>query len=223
MQCPQAKRLFSPYLDGALTGAQMLALQDHLSGCPGCHRDYQALRRTQQLLASMPRPKVPSDLGLRLRLAISREAAHARRPPFEGLMVRLENAMQAFMVPVTAGFLSALIIFGIAMVYFVAPSTLHADNDVPLVMVNTAPELQQSAFGMTIDSIDADSLVIEAYVDANGRVQDYRILSDPDSSKEVLPQVKRMLIFTTFRPALSMGRPISSKAVLSFSKISVKG
>jgi len=223
MQCPQAKRLFSPYLDGALTGAQMLALQDHLSGCPGCHRDYQALRRTQQLLASMPRPKVPSDLGLRLRLAISREAAHARRPPFEGLMVRLENAMQAFMVPATAGFLSALIIFGIAMVYFVAPSTLHADNDVPLVMVNTAPELQQSAFGMTIDSIDADSLVIEAYVDANGRVQDYRILSDPDSSKEVLPQVKRMLIFTTFRPALSMGRPISSRAVLSFSKISVKG
>ena len=38
----------------------------------------------------------------------------------------------------------------------------------------------------------------------------------------MLPQVKRMLIFTTFRPALSMGRPTASKAVLSFSKISVK-
>ena len=223
MQCPQAERLFSPYLDGAVTGAQMLALQDHLSGCPGCHREYQALRRTQQLLASMGKPKVPADLGLKLRLAISREAAAARRAPFEGLRVRLENAMQAFMVPVTAGFLSALIIFGIAMVYFVAPSTLHADNDVPLVMVNTQPELEQSAFGLTMDSIDADSLVIEAYVDANGRVQDYRILSDSENSKEVLPEVKRMLIFTTFRPALSMGRPTSSRAVLSFSKISVRG
>jgi hypothetical protein len=127
------------------------------------------------------------------------------------------------MVPATAGFLSALIIFGIAMVYFVAPSTLRADNDVPLVMVNTAPELQQSAFGMTLDTIDADSLVIEAYVDENGRVQDYRILSDPNASKDVLPQVKRMLIFTTFRPALSMGRPTPSRAVLSFSKISVRG
>jgi hypothetical protein len=223
MQCPQAKRLFSPYLDGAVTGAQMLGLQDHLSGCPGCHREYQALRRSQQLLVSMARPKAPADLGLKLRLAISREAAAARRAPFEALRVRLENAMQAFMVPATAGFLSALIIFGIAMVYFVAPSSLRADNDVPLVMVNTAPELQQSAFGMTMDSIDADSLVIEAYVDANGRVQDYRILSDSAESNEVLPQVKRMLIFTTFRPALSMGRPTSSKAVLSFSKISVKG
>jgi hypothetical protein len=127
------------------------------------------------------------------------------------------------MVPVTAGFVSALIIFGIAMVYFVTPSSLQAKNDVPLVMVNTGPQLQPSAFGMTMDSIDDDSLVIEALVDANGRVQDYRILSDPNDSKTVLPQVKQMLIFTTFRPALSMGRPTPSKAVLSFSKISVKG
>jgi len=223
LQCPRAKRLFSPYLDGAVTGTEMLALERHLSACASCNREYQALRRTQQLLVSVGRPKVPADLGLKLRLAISREAAPAKRARFEGWRVRLENALHAFMVPATAGFLSALIIFGIAMVYFVAPSTLRADNDVPLIMVNTAPELQQSAFGMSLDTIEADSLVIEAYVDANGRVQDYRILSDTEKSKEVLPQVKRMLIFTTFRPALSMGRPTPSKAVLSFSRISVRG
>jgi hypothetical protein len=223
LQCPNAKRLFSPYLDGAVTGTEMLALQDHLSECEACNNEYEALRRTQQLLVSVGRAKVPADLGLKLRLAISREVAQARRGRFEGLRVRLEDTLQAFMVPATAGFLSALIIFGIAMVYFVVPSALRADNDVPLVMVNTAPELQQSAFGMTLDTIEADSLVIEAYVDANGRVQDYRILSDTERSKEVLPQVKRMLIFTTFRPALSMGRPTPSRAVLSFSRISVRG
>jgi hypothetical protein len=223
LQCPQAKRLLSPYLDGAVTGTEMLALQGHLSDCGACNHEYQALQRTQQLLVSVARPKIPADLGLKLRLAISREAAPAKRARFEGLRVRFENALDAFMVPATAGFLSAVIIFGIAMVYFVAPSSLRADNDVPLVMVNTAPQLQQSAFGMTLDTIDAESLVIEAYVDANGRVQDYRILSDTEKSKEVLPQVKRMLIFTTFRPALSMGRPTPSKAVLSFSKISVRG
>jgi hypothetical protein len=223
LQCPKAKRLFSPYLDGAVTGTEMLALQDHLANCGACNHEYEALRRTQQLLASVGRPKVPADLGLKLRLAISREVEPAKRARFEGLRVRMENALEAFMVPATAGFLSALVIFGIAMVYFVAPSTLQAGSDVPLVMVNTAPELQQSAFGMTLDTIEADSLVIEAYVDANGRVQDYRILSDSEKSKEVLPQVKRMLIFTTFRPALSMGRPTASRAVLSFSKISVRG
>jgi hypothetical protein len=39
----------------------------------------------------------------------------------------------------------------------------------------------------------------------------------------MLPEVKKILIFTTFRPALSMGRPTSGRAVISFSKISVKG
>lgn len=223
LQCPQAKRLFSPYLDGAVTGTEMLALHDHLSACEPCNRQYESLRHTQQLLLSVRRPKAPADLGLRLRLAISREVAQSKRAPFEGLRVRLENSLNALLVPATAGFLSALLIFSVAMAYFVAPSTLHANNDVPLVMVNTAPELQQSAFGLAMDTINADSLVVEAYVDANGRIQDYRILSDTEQSMEVLPQVKQMLIFTTFRPALSMGRPTASHAVLSFSKISVKG
>jgi hypothetical protein len=222
LQCPQAKRLFSPYLDGEVTGAEMLALQEHLTDCASCQAEYRALRRTQQLLASVKRPQAPEDLGLRLRVAISREAAQARAP-FQGLLVRLENSFQSFMVPAAAGFLSAVIIFGIAMAYFVAPSALQANNDVPLVMVNTAPQLQPSAFGLALGTINADSLVIEAYVDTHGRVEDYRILSDTEESKEVLPQVKQMLIFATFRPALSMGRPTPSRAVLSFSKISVKG
>jgi Putative zinc-finger len=222
LQCPQAKRRFSLYLDGMLTGTQMLALQRHLSECSACSERYEALRKTQLMVVSLPKPKAPADLDLRLRVAISREAAAARHP-FLGARVRLENALEAFMVPAAAGLLSALVIFGVAMAYFVAPSSLQAHNDVPLVMVNTAPQLQPGAFGMTLDTINADSLVIEAYVDANGRVQDYRILSDPEQSQEVLPQVKRMLIFTTFRPALSMGRPTASRAVLSFSRISVRG
>jgi Putative zinc-finger len=225
MRCREAKLLFSPYLDGAVTGTQMLALERHLARCAGCCQIYESLCRTQRLLSTVKRPKVPADLGLKLRLAISREVAQARRPPMQGMMVRLENALNAFMVPATAGFLSALVIFGIVMAYFVVPAPLRANNsnDVPLIMVNTEPELEQSGFASNLSTINADSLVIEAYVDANGRVQDYRILSDPGDSKDVLPAVKRMLIFTTFRPALSMGVPTSSHAVLSFSKISVRG
>jgi hypothetical protein len=64
---------------------------------------------------------------------------------------------------------------------------------------------------------------VEAYVDSNGRVDDYRILSQPDDAQAVLPQLKNLLIFTTFHPALLMGRPAAGTAVLSFSKISVKG
>jgi hypothetical protein len=223
LKCSGARELLSPYLDGAVTGNQMRALQEHLDGCAGCNREYSLLRQTQQMLVSVGRPKEPADLGLKLRLAISREAAETRRPRFEGLRMRLENALEAFMVPATAGLVCALLIFGLVTAILAMPGQLQANNeDVPLVL-NTGPELQQSVFGTTLSSMNADSLVIEAYVDKNGRVQDYRILSDPGESQQLLPEVKRMLIFTTFRPAMSMGRPISSRAVLSFSRISVRG
>jgi hypothetical protein len=200
----------------------MLALQDHLRECRECSGEYALLRQTQELLMSIGRPKEPADLGLKLRLAISREAALSRRPRYEGWRVRLENALNASMVPATAGLACAVLIFGLVAAILAIPGPLQANNqDVPLVLT-TGPELQQSAFS-TMSSINAESLVIEAYVGRDGRVQDYKILSDPGESKELLPQVRRMLVFTTFRPAMSMGRPISSRAVLSFSRISVRG
>ncbi|MFZ0290464.1 MAG: anti-sigma factor [Candidatus Sulfotelmatobacter sp.] len=222
MQCAQARELFSPYLDGAVTGTEMRTLREHIDACAACSREYTLLRKTQQLLTSAGRPNVPADLGLKLRLAISREAAQTRRPRFEGLRVRLENSLEASMVPATAGLACAVLIFGLVAAILAIPGQLQANNeDVPLVL-NTGPELQQTSFG-TMSSINAESLVIEAYVDSRGRVEDYKILSDPGASQELLPQVKRMLIFTTFRPAMSMGHPISSRAVLSFSRISVRG
>jgi anti-sigma factor (TIGR02949 family) len=220
--CADVNRMLSPYLDGAVTGTEMQAVRRHLEACPACSREYTMLRQTQQLLMSAGRPNLPADLGLNLRLAISREVAQTRRPRYEGLRLRLENTLNAFMVPATAGLACALLIFGLVAAILAIPGQLQANNqDVPLVL-NTGPELQESAFG-TMSSINAESLVIEAYVDSHGRVEDYKILSDPGASQELLPQVKRMLIFTTFRPAMSMGHPISSRAVLSFSRISVRG
>ncbi len=220
--CSAVQELLSPYLDGAVTGTEMLAVRQHLDSCAKCAKEFSLLQTTQQLLAKAGRPPVPADLGLKLRLAISHEAAQSRRPRFEGMRVRLENTLEAFMVPATAGLACAILIFGLVAAILATPGQLQANNeDVPLVL-NTGPELQQSSFA-TFSSINAESLVIEAYVDSRGRVEDYKILSDPGDSQDLLPQVKRMLIFTTFRPAMSMGHPISSRAVLSFSRISVRG
>ena len=222
MKCAEAKSMFSPYLDGAVTGTQMHSLGLHLEQCSDCDREYALLRQTQELLARLGRRKAPADLALKLRLAISREAAQAKRPIFDGMLVRLDNALRAFMVPATAGLVVAVVVFGFVIGLTMPELQARNVNDVPL-MLYTGPELQESSFATTLSSVNEDSLVIEAYVDANGRVQDYRIISDGDTSQKLLPEVKRMLIFTTFRPAMSMGRPTSGHAVLSFSKISVRG
>jgi hypothetical protein len=221
MTCSQVKLLLSTYLDSAMTGKLMLSMAGHLDTCDRCQHEYLALRQTQQLLATAGSRKAPSDLALKLRLAISREAAQSRQHSLSIFWIRAENALNAFMVPATAGLATAVVIFGFLMGFLALP--LQAGSaDVPL-MLSTAPQLEASAFGMALDSIKDDSLVIEAYVDANGRVQDYRVLSNPDAANELPSQVKNMLIFTTFRPATSMGRPTSGRAVLSFSRISVKG
>jgi hypothetical protein len=224
MKCAEAKLMFSPYLDGAVSGAEMQALSLHFGKCSRCYREYALLRQTQEMLSQVGRRKAPADLPLKLRLAISREAALAKNPPFQGLWVRLENLLNAFMVPATAGTLAAIAIFGFVMGLTLPELQARNTNtnDVPL-MLYSGPELQESSFAATLSTVSEDSLVIEAYVDANGRIQDYRIISDPDGTQGLLPEVKRMLIFTTFRPAMSMGRPTSGRAVLSFSKISVRG
>jgi len=220
MNCMQARQLFSPYLDGAVSGVQMQSLDRHIRQCVECRRHYASLQQMQQVLAIAGRRRAPADLALKIRLAASREAAQSRRWHWEGLHVRLQNALNAFMVPATAGLISAVAVFVMLLGYL---GPLQAGNpDVPL-LVYTAPQLQQSAFATSIESINSDSLVIEAYVDRMGRVQDYRILSEPPESAQLLPQVKNMLIFTTFRPATTLGRPTAGRAVLSFSRISVHG
>jgi hypothetical protein len=228
MNCAGYKKLFSLYLDGQVSGAEMFALTRHMESCQNCTREYKELRRTQILLAELgkAKAKAPGDMALRLRLAISRESKQARRARFDGTMGRLNDALNAFMVPATAGVLSAVLTFGLLLGFFALPQQLQASSsDVPL-MFYTGPQMEQSVFGTSLGnmgSIGDDSVVIEALVDANGRVEDYRILSEPDNAKAVMPQVKNLLIFTTFRPALSMGRPTAGRAVISFSKINVKG
>jgi hypothetical protein len=219
MNCSQARSLFSPYLDGVLNGRQMRDLGNHLAECAACSHESALLADTQRAVSSLGRRPAPPELALKLRVALSHEAARSRTRSFVGLQVRLEDALNAFMVPATAGVLSAIVFFGLLIGLFALP--VQANNDVP-TMLYTPPVLAQSPFSNGMERMNAESIVVEAYVDANGRVQDYRILSAP-TTDEIKPQLENMLIFTTFRPATAFGQPTSGRAVLSFSKINVKG
>lgn len=220
MNCSQARSLFSSYLDGVLNGRQMRDLGNHLSQCGACQRDYALLCKTQRAVISLGRKQPPPELALKLRVAVSHEAARAYSRSFTGLQVRIENVFNAFMVPATAGVLSAIVFFGLLIGLFALP--VQANNDVP-TMLYTPPALAQAPFSTGMERINADSIIVEAYVDANGRVQDYRILSAPKEGDDVRSELENMLIFTTFHPATAFGRPTTGRAVLSFSKISVKG
>lgn len=222
MTCTQSKSMLSAYLDGAVTGKQMQAIDRHLRECSSCEGEYRSLRRTQSVLSQLGPARVPEDLSLKLRLAISHEAARRRTPRFGNVMLHIQNALRAFMVPATTGLVATVLVFGVLIGLLASPPPVHANaSDVPL-MFATDPELQPSSFGFSMGVASEDSLVIQAYIDANGRVQDYRIISGSENPKDI-HELRNMLILTTFRPATWMGSPRPGTAILSFSKISVKG
>lgn len=220
MKCVQAHSLFSPYLDGAVSGLQMQALSAHLQQCEKCRHGYEALSRTQRLLTAVGRRRAPNDLALRLRVAISQEVAKSKRPFLGGWTIRLQNAFRSFTVPATAGLAVAITVFAVLMGSAAMPLQAGT-SDVPFVQ--TAPQFMRSQFSMSLDNSKDDSLVVEAYVDPFGRVDGYRILSSSKATESLLPEVENILIFTTFRPATYMGTPTSGRAVLSFSKVNVRG
>ena len=221
MTCSVAKGLMSSYLDGAVTRKQLTQINEHLRECADCSSRLASVQRTQSLVNSLGRKVAPPDLALRLRVALSREISDSRLSLWDRLRVRWENAFNATMVPATAGVLTTLIVFGL-LISFLYPTPVRASNDVP-TMLYTPPELQSNPFELSMGGVNADSLIVEAYVGPDGRVQDYRILSAPDEAESVLPELKNMLIFTTFHPATAFGQPTSSRVVLTFSKVQVRG
>jgi hypothetical protein len=216
--CKETKPLLSPYLDGAVSGVQMHAINKHLAACPQCNAQFLSLRQTQRLVSGLRKPQVPPELALRLRLAISHEVT--KPSAWERFTLRFEDGLRAFMVPATAGVLSAVLFFGLLIGFFALPPQLQAANDVPTGLY-TPPQLKASPFDYGLAT--GGGIVVEAYVDAKGRVQDYKILSAPDDAKDILPELNNMLIFTVFQPATSFGQPVPGRAILSFEKINVKG
>lgn len=221
MKCLDVKRLMPSYLDGAVTRSEMSALQKHMDSCVTCSARYVALQRTQRLVGALARKPAPPDLALRIRVALSKELAEGQRSRWEMLRVRWENVFNAVMVPATGGLVTTVIMFGL-LISFLMPGQFVGSNDVPTTLY-TPPELQATPFQLAIDSAHSEPLIVEAFVGPDGRVQDYRILSGADSSGQVLSELKNILIFATFRPATSFGRPTAGRAILAFSKIQVKG
>jgi hypothetical protein len=202
----------------------MQAVSGHLEECAACRTEYAAWQRTQRLVSSLAQKPAPPELALRLRVAISQAAAQRRQQRLQGMLVRMQNLADAFMLPATAGLISAVIFFGVLIGFMAMPVQLSAVGDDVPTLLYTPPRLQAMPSQLWLQSAsNSEPVVVETLVDANGRVQDYRILSQPEDARDVLPEVKKILIFTTFRPALSMGRPTSGRAVISFSKISVRG
>jgi hypothetical protein len=219
MKCTEAQPLFSSYMDRAVTGTEMHEVSGHLEQCAECQQEYGLLENTRSLVSSLGRRQAPPDLALKIRVTLSNARSRNALGRFQRYKLRLENAFQGFMFPATAGVLSAVVFFGVLIVLLV-PAQVSANDDVPSTFY-TPPRLQVSEYPEAELNLDSP-VVIETYVNAEGRVENYRIISGRDD-EEVREQLNRALVFTIFVPAQSFGHPVPGKAIMSFSHINVKG
>jgi hypothetical protein len=222
--CTSIRAQFSSYLDGAVTGVVMQRIANHLGVCENCSEEFDDLRSTQVALASLAPVKAPSDLALRLRVAISNERARTPKNFISRLKVRWENSVAPFLLQASAGFASTILLVGtvgLLIGMFATPEPLAA-RDVPIGMASS-PRFLYSSVETESSSIGGrgNPVVVEAFIDGEGRVYDYDIVSGPNDAC-TRSQLENVLLFSVFEPARFFGQPVRGLAVLSFTGVSVR-
>jgi Putative zinc-finger len=224
--CNQVQEILSEYLDGRLTGFEMQEIDAHLEACQECAREWEAQRELQALLAALGPVSEPADLPLRIRVAVSRERAHSSRSILAMWDLAWRNTVGPFLLQAGAGLASATLLLGtvvLLITMFAKPEAAQAAPDEPLGDA-TAPRLlyySPAQGGDQMPAIDGP-VMVEAYVNDEGKVYDYRILSGPVDA-QTRTEVENLLFFSRFEPARFFGQPVRGIDVLSFSGVSVRG
>jgi hypothetical protein len=232
--CAEIQASFSSYLDGAVSGQQMQEIFRHIEGvddadgvrmdgCGECARELNAWRMTQNALAALGPAKAPSDLALQLRIAISHERARRDSRLSDKLSLMWDNVVRPRVVQVSAGLAGSVVLGSIVLLLGVVavPQPVMA-NDEPLGAI-TQPHLlySTSSPGESVAPQDTP-VVVEAKIDAAGRVYDFTILSG-ETDRAVLTRVEDQLLGSVFRPASAFGAPVRGRVLMTFSGISVRG
>jgi hypothetical protein len=224
--CKQMQASLTDYLDGRLNGHQMQEVDAHLEGCPECSGEWDSICDVQSSLASLGPVPEPSDLVLRIRVAVSQERARSNRSALTAWNLAWKNSLGPFLLQAGAGFASATLLLGtviLLITMFTQPEAAQATPDEPLGNA-TAPHLlyfSNAQGGDEMAEINGP-VMVEAYVNDAGEVYDYRILSGPVDAA-TRSRVGNLLLYSRFEPARFFGQPVRGLAVLSFAGVSVRG
>lgn len=224
--CNKYRSSFSAYLDGAVSGRQMQSIAKHLEGCDSCRHEFDSMRSIQRSLSAMGSAKAPSDLATRLRVAISHEAAARKTSWRDTLAVRWDNAIRPLVLQVSAGFASAVVLLGgiiflLGVGVAAAPQSVMADDEPIMGSLSKPHYLYSADMPRPIVMPHDSAVVVEAMVNSQGRVYDYRILSGPDDAA-VRSQVVDQLSLSVFEPAKAFGAPVRGRVLMTFAGISVR-
>jgi hypothetical protein len=184
-------------------------------------------------LRALTRLEVPGDLTARLRIIGSREALRRRRlaslPAIAGHVHQeishlLSNMVRPFAVPFAGGLISSVLLFAM-----LAPAlSIRPLNgiDVPTGLATEA-SLESSFVLYLTSSTMTEVIVVDVYVDEQGRVLDYSLPQGQSWAKNPLlvRNLENVLLTTKFTPATFFGQPLAGRTRISLrrSQVEVRG
>ena len=107
MNCRHVVNSISAYVDGELTGAEMLAIRRHLGECPECMEECESVRRAKRAVARLRTVSPRADFAA----CIVRKLDEVSIPPYQRALTRACHLVGRKLSPVAA----ALAVSGIAI------------------------------------------------------------------------------------------------------------
>ena len=224
--CTPIRERFSFYLDGDVNGLEMQQIGAHLDTCPSCRTEFAEWKSMQRALMAARSAPLPENLAVRLRVALSHERSDAQRTFVQRFVDRWElyrdNTLRPFGVQAAVAVAAVvLLVFSFSLLGAVAaPSSVEA-NDTPLTGFS-APRYMYSVQGSAADiEVSPDRpLLVEAQVNAQGRVYEYRVISGP-SDVDTESRLRNQMVHAVFEPAHVFGFPVPGRVLLTYAGISV--
>jgi anti-sigma factor RsiW len=104
--------LMSAYIDGELTGAEMLAIRRHMHDCDDCAGEYESMRTVKQAIAALTTVVPRQDFAKSIMARLD----EVQVPPYQRAADVLTRFVHGRLSPVAA----ALVASGVAMVLLTA-------------------------------------------------------------------------------------------------------
>ena len=238
MKCQKVQSKLAGYLDYTVNGAarveERVQIREHLEACADCRRELESFRKLATLLSRVPRTLPPNDLAVRIKVAAAQlEPTQTWRGRWQKMRDRaeilLDNVARPLTLPATGGVLSAIVVFAVVFQMIAPGLTVRAvENDTEINLMRPAELLTLANYPEAWAPEAANvamphGLLVDVSVNSRGQFEGYQILSGPVTA-ETLHQLDQILMFSSFRPMLSFGRPTNGGHVmLSFSAVRVRG
>ncbi|MEO7028538.1 MAG: zf-HC2 domain-containing protein [Acidobacteriaceae bacterium] len=233
--CSAVREEFSAYLDGDMSGMAMQSMAAHLEGCENCTAEFTAWREIQISLASLGPAKAPGQLQAQLRATLTEERERGTHLAWHRrLAAEWHQTLAPIALRAATGTAATLLLLGTLSSLVVltgAPSAVQA-NDERLGAMTQPHYLYSEVPPQPIEFGREVPVLIDAKIDAQGRVYDYTILSGPGDSgpggsgpidARVERRIQANLLASVFQPATVFGQPVNGRVMMTYTGVSVRG